>query len=174
MDERVDVIDQSGRTLYSVSKSKAHHHGLLHKTVIAEIRRSNGDWVLVRQAADKQDSGQFVSPVGGHVGAGETDIDALQREALEEAGIVVTQARLIGRIIHERTVIGRHENHMFVVYEIESDQDIVLNEESVEYRQFSNVALKEALHKKPDDFGDAFHFLIAALYPDLKSTETLL
>jgi len=35
---------------------------------------------MVKQASDKQDAGQYVSPVGGHVTSGETDIEALKEK----------------------------------------------------------------------------------------------
>lgn len=83
-DELVDIVDDACAVLYSVTKTEAHQKGLLHRTVIGEVRDSKGNWLLVQQSADRQDAGQFVSPVGGHVRAGESDEDALRREAMED------------------------------------------------------------------------------------------
>lgn len=77
--EQVDIIDENLKVLYSCDKSEAHEKGLLHATVIAEVHNSKGEWMLVKQASDKQDAGQYVSPVGGHVAAGESFEDALRR-----------------------------------------------------------------------------------------------
>ena len=83
-EEAVDIVDENCKVLFSVPKSEAHEKGLLHRTVIAEIKDNQGRWLLVRQASHKQDAGQFVSPVGGHVKSGETAEEALKREVLEE------------------------------------------------------------------------------------------
>ena len=70
MDELVDIIDTTEVVVATVPKSQAHKEGLLHKTVISQLINSRGEFCFVRQAGDKQDAGQFVSPIGGHVSAG--------------------------------------------------------------------------------------------------------
>ena len=85
--ELVDVVDEQGTVLKIVPKQEAHRQGLLHKTVISEVIDSSGRWLLVKQSGERQDAGQFVSPVGGHVQAGETEVQALKREAEEEVGL---------------------------------------------------------------------------------------
>ena len=85
--ELVDVVDEQGTVLKIVLKQEAHRQGLLHKTVISEVIDSSGRWLLVKQSGERQDAGQFVSPVGGHVQAGETEVQALKREAEEEVGL---------------------------------------------------------------------------------------
>ena len=125
MDEMVDVVDENNKVLYSVSKAKAHQEGLLHRTVIAEVRDSKGNFILVKQAPDRQDPGQYVSPVGGHVRAGESEIEALNREATEEIGLGMSdfKYKLIGKFIFNRQVLKRQENHYFIVYEIHTNKD---------------------------------------------------
>ena len=76
-DEQVDIVNEQDEVLYSTSKQKAHEKGLLHRTVIAEVVDSKGNFLLVKQSFLKQDSGQFVSPVGGHVQAGESTDQAI-------------------------------------------------------------------------------------------------
>jgi 8-oxo-dGTP pyrophosphatase MutT (NUDIX family) len=83
--EIVDIIDESGKVLHQATKEEAHEHGWLHKTVISCLRYGD-DWGLVTQAGHKQDAGQLVHPVGGHVKAGESEEDALLRESEEEIG----------------------------------------------------------------------------------------
>ena len=92
--EIVDVVDGKDRVLYQTSKQDAHDKGLLHRTVISEIRDSKGNWILVRQAKDRQDAGQYVSPVGGHVRAHRKFSGA---ELKEELG---KNPRLFGEAFH--------------------------------------------------------------------------
>lgn len=82
-DELVDIIDDAGNVLRQELKTAAHARGWLHNTAIGYLKYGD-DWVLVRQAADRQDAGQLVASVGGHIKAGESDQDGLLRESEEE------------------------------------------------------------------------------------------
>jgi len=166
--EYVDIVNEKNEVIGKTSKQESHEKGLLHRTVVAELIGSDGKWTLVKQASDRQDAGQFVSPVGGHVSAGESEGDAMRREANEELGITVTDNfKLIGRSIFNRFVCGRQENHYFILYQISSDEKPILNHESVGYERFSPDELREALKESPEKFGDAFHFLVKEFYPEL-------
>lgn len=167
-DELVDIVDEQENLLGQISKFKAHQSGELHKCVIGEIRDHDGNWILVKQASDRQDAGQYVSPVGGHVSAGETNEEALNREAFEEVGLTNTNYRYIGKCIYNRHVINRHENHLFIVYLIEADPiDINLGDEAVEWRAFSEKELERELSTNPEIFGDAFYQLLKQFYPHM-------
>lgn len=168
-DELVDIVDEHGRVLRQVLKTKAHGSGWLHKTVIGCLR-SGDTWYLVRQASDRQDAGQLVNPVGGHVRAGESDIDALLRESEEEIGTRNITYAEIGRARFHRQVIGRDENHLFIVYEISTDDQIQLNHEAESIHQFNLTQLKELLVKKPQTFGDAYYFVLEMFYPHVLPT----
>ncbi len=165
--EMVDVVGEDATILYKTSKTKAHELGLLHKTVIAEVIDRKGRWVLVKQASDRQDAGQYVSPVGGHVRSGESEVDALYREAKEELGLKNFQYKFIGKAVFNRRILGRQENHYFILYEIYSDERPKLNQESVGYRSFTKYQIKRQLKNNPKKFGDAFYFIVKTFYPDL-------
>lgn len=167
MDELVDVINERGDVVGSVMKSVAHQEGSLHKTVLACVRNSQGEQVLVRQSSDRQDAGQFVFPVGGHIKSGESEIEALGREALEELGLTdVSNIRPIGEAVYNREVLGRKENHLFVMFEIISDEPPVLGDEAVEYRWFKDSEYFELIATQPELFGASHHFAVQAFFPD--------
>jgi len=128
--EMVDIVDEKLTILYQTTKKEAHEKGLLHKCVIATLFNSKGELMLVKPYSHKQDAGQFVSPVGGHVSAGESDEDALKREVMEEIGLSGFPYKLKGTGIFNRHVLGRHENHYFILYEIFSDETPVLGDEA--------------------------------------------
>lgn len=164
-EELVDIVNKDDQVISTSSKREAHKKGLLHRTVIAEVIDEDGKWILVKQAPNKQDAGQYVSPIGGHVSAGETPEEALKREAAEECGLTSGFSyRLIGKKIYNREIIGRKENHYFILYEITSNEKIVLNEESVGYEKFSKRELKKQLKDNPKKFGAAFHFVFRTFY----------
>lgn len=161
----VDVINVNGTALRQSLKTQAHEHGWLHKTALGVLKYGN-DWTLVRQAPDRQDAGQLVCPVGGHVQAGETELQALQREAEEEIGATNISHRFVGTIHFRRQVLARDENHLFYVYEIATEDPIVLSHEAVAAVRFTPSQLKRALRDSPTDFGDAFFVLLEYFYPD--------
>ena len=166
-EERIDVVNESDEVLSWVSKREAHEKGLLHRTTIGEVIDAEGRWLLVKQSSDRQDAGRYVSPVGGHVQAGETEDEALKREAHEECGLVDFNYKLIGKKIFNRNILNRQENHYFILYEIYSDKELILNEEAVEYKRFTKQELKTAIQNSPEMFGAAFHFIAKAFYPEL-------
>lgn len=165
MNEQVDVIDESGKVLKQALKTEAHTHGWLHKTVIGYLKYGN-EWALVRQASDRQDAGQLVAPVGGHVQAGESNLDALLREAEEEIGTRNITYKHVGDKVFHRQIIGRDENHLFIVYEISTDDPISLNQESVAIERFTEEDLKKALLEQPANFGDGYYFVLESFYPE--------
>lgn len=164
--EIVDIVDLSNNVLSQISKAEAHQKGLLHRCIIAEVIDSQGNWTLVKQAGDRQDPGQYVSPVGGHIQAGESEEDALSRETLEEMGLNSFTSKRVGQAIFNREVIGRKENHFFILYEVYSDQMPTLNHESVSFEKFSIDQIKKELIENPRKFGDAFHFIFKTFYSE--------
>lgn len=164
--EIVDIVDNDGRVLRQELKTDAHKNGWLHKTVIGFLKYGE-DWALVEQAADRQDAGQLVAPVGGHVGAGETEIAALLRESEEEIGTRNIDYAYRGSAIFHRQVIGRDENHMFLVYEISTTDEVNLGSEAVAIERFTTKQLKNLLQNNPENFGDALFFVLEHFYPNL-------
>ena len=166
-DELVDIIDVSDHIIGQAMKSEAHAKGLLHRVVIAEIINQKREWMLILQAEDRQDPGQYVSPVGGHVRAGETGIDALRREVQEEVGILVNEFEFVGKDIFNRTVRGRQGHHLFMLYRIFADEEPKLNAESVSFKRFSEQDLKHNLEENAALFGNAFIFVVNTFFPEL-------
>lgn len=165
--ELVDIVDTNGMPLYQTTKEEAHEKGLLHKCVIAEVKTSQGKWLLVKQANDRQDAGQFVSPVGGHISANELPENALIRETQEELGMSLAHHTYIGDGIFDRMTRGKRENHYFMLYEISTDAIPALNHESIEYKYFSNEEIRTGAQDNPKQFGDAFLFILHKFYPNL-------
>ena len=167
-DELVDVVDAGGNFIEVVLKREAHEKGLLHKTVISQIIDSTGRWILAIPSKGRQDAGQYVSPMGGHVSAGETEADALKRELFEEWGLQGDfKYELVGQGIFDRHVIGRHENHIFILYKSYSDQELTMSHETESYKYFTEEEIKKELKDNPQSFGEAFHFSAKFLFPDL-------
>lgn len=167
-DELLDIVDTNARPMRTATKQEAHEQGLLHKTVLVELRNAKGDWILAKQSNSRQDAGQYVSVVGGHVRAGERNVDAMRREVFEEIGIKNFKHKYLGRHIYKRFVLNRHENHYFIVYEIVSDAPMTLNHEADSTRTFTQWELRRLLKASPGLFGGVFHEVIVKhFYPHL-------
>ena len=169
-DEMVDIVDENNKSLYKTSKREAHRKGLLHRTVISEIIDAKGRWLLFIPSSHKQDAGQYVSPIGGHVRSGESETDALKREAFEETGLKDFKFRFVGKAMYNRFVIRRQENHYFIVYEIYSDKKPILSDETKDYKYFTKEEIKENMKSNPKMFGDAFHFVYKNIYKEFSET----
>ncbi len=165
--EIVDIVDEADAILYNATKEEAHRKGLLHRTVIGEVRDDSGRILLVRQAPDRQDPGKYVSPVGGHVRSGESNDDALKRETLEEIGLSGFEFRLLGKFVYNRFVRKRQENHYFIVYELLKNGEIRLGAEAVSWKAFDEEELREELSENRDAFGAAYIAIAERFYPRL-------
>jgi len=167
-EESVDIIDENENFVKVVPKKEAHEKGLLHKTVISQLIDSKGRWFLTKPSEGRQDAGQYVAPVGGHVSAGETEIETLKRENKEEIGLAGDfKYEFVGKKVFNRFVISRQENHFFVMYKSYSDMKPVLSHEAESGRYFTEAELKKELKENSKLFGDAFHFVAKAFFPHL-------
>lgn len=129
---------------------------MLHKCVVAEVIDSKERFLLISQAGHKQEPGKLVSPMGGHISAGELEEDALKREVFEELGLKDFNYKRLGEVHFNREIIGRKENHIFVLYEVYCDQDPILDNESESFKWFTKAELKDQINNNPEKFGDAF------------------
>lgn len=166
-EELIDIVNKKGKVIGTATRAEAHEKGLLHKTVLAQVHDSKGNWILIRQSADRQDPGMHVSPMGGHVDSGETDDDAMRRETAEELGITNFAYTRLGTFIFDRHVLGRHENHYFIVYRIDSDQPFTINHEIESYTTFSEADLKRAMKETPERFGPTLFLVARHFYPHI-------
>lgn len=169
MDELVDVVDENLNVISQELKSEAHRLGLLHPTVIIAVKDSHGRIILVKQSATRQEPGLYVCPVGGHVKSGESFEEALLREASEEIGTKKFIYKFVGKAIFNREILGRKENHFFILYEIILDSLPNLGEEADSYEVFTEEDLKDKLKNSPELFGTSYYFLVSKFYPHLLS-----
>jgi 8-oxo-dGTP pyrophosphatase MutT (NUDIX family) len=165
--ELVDVVDSRNLVVGSSTRDDAHANGLLHRVVVALLTDHDNRWLLVRQAGDRQDAHALVMPVGGHVRAGESELEALAREVEEEVGMSLLDPKLVGRAVFDRTVLGRRENHLYCFYEMRTDQQPRLNAESIAYRWLDRDRMVSMARRRPATFGGGFYFVVRNFYPDL-------
>ncbi|MAD98122.1 MAG: hydrolase [Flavobacteriaceae bacterium] len=105
MDELIDILTPTGEpTGKSAMKSEAHKNGWFHGTVHVWVFTSSRKIVLQKRAMTKKVlPGLWDISAAGHIGAGESVIDAAKREVLEELGLDLKDQELmkIGTRVHQ-------------------------------------------------------------------------
>lgn len=88
--ELLDVLDENENYTGMVEdRKKVHEQGLWHMHVGAWIMNEKGEILLEQRASNKKVDPNKWARIGGHVNAGETPLQAIQREILEEIGVEI-------------------------------------------------------------------------------------
>jgi len=105
MDELIDILTPDGKPTGKVAlKSEAHKNGWFHATVHIWFFTKDDKILLQKRAMTKKVfPGLWDISVAGHIGAGETILDAAIREVHEELGLEIKSDELlkIGTRIHQ-------------------------------------------------------------------------
>ena len=142
MDERVDVLDESGKlTGEAVWKSEAHRRGLFHRCFHCWVagEDAGGPYLLVqrRDAAKDTWPGYLDVTAAGHLQSGEEPVRGGLRELEEELGLRVEPERLVPlgtRRIEQEIPAGcdREFHDVFLLPDATPPQDLRLQEGEVE------------------------------------------
>jgi len=95
-EEWVPLVDEQGKVTGQAPRSLVHKGSkLLHPVVHLHVINHNKAILLQKRPLSKQiQPGKWDTSVGGHISAGETLEQALQKEAFEEIGLVGFSAKL--------------------------------------------------------------------------------
>jgi isopentenyl-diphosphate delta-isomerase type 1 len=90
-EEYFSLVDEKGNFTGKASRKFCHNGSkVLHAVVHIHIFNSQNKLLLQKRRMDKDiQPGKWDTSVGGHVQAGESITDAVKRETLEEAGVVI-------------------------------------------------------------------------------------
>lgn len=167
MDELIDLVNESDEVVGSIMKDEAHEKGIGHRIVVAFIFDEKGRVLIQKRTKEK--GGFFDISIGGHVRAGESYDDSVQRELKEEFGLDIPLG-FVGKFeIKDATALaeGKEQVDFFAVYEayltaeevssIEPQADEV---ESVIPMTISEV--KEAIRLNPRDWGRSMPEIVSS------------
>ena len=95
-EEWVPLVDEKGQVVGQAPRSQVHNGSkLLHPVVHLHVLNKNGAVLLQKRPANKLiQPGKWDTAVGGHISAGESLEQALQKEAAEEIGLKDFNAKL--------------------------------------------------------------------------------
>lgn len=122
--ELLDVLDADGNpTGERKPRGDVHRDGDWHRTVHVWVVRSDGHVLVQRRAETKQlEPGKLDVSVGGHLVAGELDVDVV-REVEEELGLVLTYGALtyLGTAVTDRRYDDYLDREFQDVYVVTDD-----------------------------------------------------
>jgi 8-oxo-dGTP pyrophosphatase MutT (NUDIX family) len=120
-DELMPVrADADAVPLATIERAACRPLGITTVAVHLNAITPDGELIVARRAPHKQiDPGKWDNLVGGMVPFGETELEALAREALEEAGLDIAPLELAhgGRVHVARTVPEGFESELVQVYD---------------------------------------------------------
>ena len=132
--ELLDVYDDlgnvTGRTVVRGDKSvKLNEHEHIAVAIIF-IENDKGEFLIQKTSKEK---GGYYSSTGGHIDSGETPLNTIKREVLEELGVNIDKDNIVeyGAILHDKTII--------FLYYIKKNIDInkvKLQKEEVDYVKY--------------------------------------
>lgn len=96
--ELLKVFDSSGTYIGDVPRLLCHRLGLLHKVVYCLIVNLSGELLIQIRSGSRLDI-----TIGGHINSEDgSDVEALQREAIEEIGLNLKGEKLVRICQYER------------------------------------------------------------------------
>jgi isopentenyldiphosphate isomerase len=85
-DEIVDIVDKNDKVIGQESKNVCHKNKILHRGAMVLIFKDNTfkEILIQKRSSTKEKNPNQLAYMGGHVGAGETYLEAAKRELQEE------------------------------------------------------------------------------------------
>ncbi len=146
--EYLDILDNKGnKTGETKSYEEAHEKGHIHKAVHVWIMNSNREILIQkRQKNKKAYPGYWDISAAGHISAGQTSLEAAQRETEEELGINFPESDFKYLfsleehiILNNGTYINNEFQDIFLVKEDINISDIKLTDGEVEAVKFLSI-----------------------------------
>jgi len=104
-DELLDLVDEKDEIIGTVWKNQAHQNPkLIHREVAIAVYNDQNKVLLQQRSMNKSNNpGAWKMAAAGHVGSGETPLDAINREVKEELGLTLNP-------VYYKKVFNTHED----------------------------------------------------------------
>jgi isopentenyldiphosphate isomerase len=146
MDEWVDIVDDADQVKGRATRAECHGNpALMHRVVHVLVTNSSGELLLQLRGRNKKiQPDKWDTSVGGHVSAGESYEEALDREVAEELGIPSAGARQIYDYIWKSPI----ETERVRTYHLVHDGDYRIQADEIQEARFwSLTEIEENLGK---------------------------
>ena len=136
MEERFPVVDRTGRVVGEVTRSECHAESfILHPVIHCIIINSAGEWLLQKRSMDKDvQPGKWDTSVGGHVQAGESILEALNREVREEIGIILIPGEC--DFLHEYIMRSEVEEEYVYSFRMQREDGFIKQDSEIDELKF--------------------------------------
>lgn len=129
----LDIYDENENLIGQEQRSVVHTKGLWHKTTHCWLVKEPGMILFQKRSSNLKDNpGKLYTTASGHVDAGETPQQALQREVIEECGVNLdtSKAKLIDKLKYTADFTKTdgtefHDRAIVEVYLLETDKSLV-------------------------------------------------
>ncbi len=146
-DEFVEHVDEQGRVIEVVRRSRMRADNLLHRSVAIVVTGTDGRLLVHRRAGDKDVyPGWWDLAAGGVVGAGEAYAAAAHRELAEELGVIGVELEFVTTARHD----DEHARELCHVFRVVHDGPFTFGDgEITEARFVAPLELAELVATEP-------------------------
>lgn len=157
-EEMFDVVDETDKVIGQQTRSAVHQSKLRHRAVHVFVRRDDGRLLIHLRSESKEEfPGVWTSSASGHVSAGESYEESVERELQEELGITAPLTRL-----HKFAACPDTSMEFTVLYECTWNGEIRADPGEIQQTEWVEVPeLKNRLVRQPHEFSPAFRLLFA-------------
>ena len=129
-EEQLDVVTEKGEVIKALPRSEIHGNpSLMHRVVHVLVFNGSKELLLQKRSMSKDVApGIWDTSVGGHVNAGETLQEAVNREMEEELGIAECELEFLYTYIHSND----YESELVYTYSCTYDGKIKFQEDEID------------------------------------------
>ncbi len=152
--ELLEVLDENGELTGDIlDKNKIHKEGKYHKEVALVLLNNKGEILLQKRASTKEIEPNKWSWHGGHVIAGETNIEAIIRETKEELGITLSedQIKLLAELKRDKLPNRQFTTAYYSKCDLNMNDFSIQMEELSEIRWFNFSEFKDMVYSNHPD-----------------------
>lgn len=171
MTEWLDILTEQGEpTGERRPREDVHRLGLWHRTVHIWAFNPRGE-VLLQQRSLAKDSypGYWDTSAAGHISAGQTSLEAAQREFSEELGLFLAKDRFLWKAVFPEVHSFSKNHFLYLDQEFHDTYWVNLNPEEIECLKFESVEVSDLRWITPAQLWTDFEYKQENLVPHPES-----
>ena len=152
--ELLEVLNENGEPTGEIlDKNKIHKEGKYHKEVALILLNDKGEILLQKRSPAKEIEPNKWAWHGGHVIAGETEIDAIIRETKEELGITLkeNQIKLLVKLKRDKVPNRQYTIAYYSICDFDINDFSIQKEELSEIKWFPFKKFKDMIYNSHPD-----------------------